>query len=246
VLQDKVVVITGSGQGIGKHAATTFAKEKAKVVIVDFNAELAKKTAGEIGKMTETMAIHADVRNEESVKKMVDEVIGRFGQIDVMMNNAAIVPHFAWNIPRWPLIADMPVEFWDRVLHTNLYGTFFGTKHVIPHMAKRKSGHIINLYGGGGVKPGGACTYMVTKDGIRTFSRYVAEEVRDSNICVVTFSPRVPIATETAPAEAIQRLPGPAVLGTGFVMCAQLPMAQSGKCFAYDNGKLVDETAREG
>ena len=87
MLQDKVVVITGSGQGIGKHAATTFAKEKAKVVIVDFNAELAKKTAGEIGKMTETMAIHADVRNEESVKKMVDEAIGRFGQIDVMMNN---------------------------------------------------------------------------------------------------------------------------------------------------------------
>ena len=165
MLQDKVVVITGSGQGIGKHAATTFAKEKAKVVIVDFNTELAKKTAGEIGQMTETMAIHADVRNEESVKKMVDEVIGRFGQIDVLMNNAAIVPHFAWNIPRWPLIADMPMEFWDRVVRTNLYGTFFGTKHVIPHMAKRKSGHIINLYGGGGVKPGGAATYMVTKDG---------------------------------------------------------------------------------
>ena len=173
-------------------------------------------------------------------------MINRFGQIDVMMNNAAIVPHFAWNIPRWPLIADMPLEFWDRVVKTNLYGTFFGTKHVIPHMAKRKSGHIINLYGGGGVKPGGAGTYMVTKDGIRTFSRYVAEEVRDANICVVTFSPRVPIATETAPEEALKRLPGPDVLGTGFVLCAQLPMEQSGKCFAYENGKLVDELAREG
>jgi NAD(P)-dependent dehydrogenase (short-subunit alcohol dehydrogenase family) len=172
---------------------------------------------------------------------MVDEVIDSFGQIDVMMNNAAIVPHFAWNIPRWPLIADMPLEFWDRVLHTNLYGTFFGTKHVIPHMTRQKAGHIINLYGGGG-----AGTYMVTKDGIRTFSRYVAEEVRDSNICVVTFSPRVPIATETAPAEAFKRLPGPEVLGQGFVLCAQLPMDQSGKCFAYDNGKLVNELAREG
>lgn len=246
MLQNKVVVITGSGQGIGKHAATTFANEKAKVVIADFNAELANRTAAELSSLTETVAIHTDVRNEESVKSLVDQVIKRFGQIDVMMNNAAIVPHFAWNIPRWPLIADMPVDFWNRVVQTNLYGTFFGTKHAIPHMAKRKSGHIINLYGGGGVKPGGACTYMVTKDGIRTFSRYVAEEVRDSNICVVTFSPRVPIATETAPAEAIQRLPGPDVLGTGFVLCAQLPMAQSGKCFAYDNGKLVDETAREG
>lgn len=246
MLQDKVVVITGSGQGIGKHAAKTFAHEKAKVVIADFNAELAKKTAAEIGQMTETIAVTADVRQEDSVRMLVDEVLSRFGRIDVLMNNAAIVPHFAWNIPRWPLIADMPVEFWDRVIQTNLYGTFFCTKHVIPHMAKQKSGHIINLYGGGGVKPGGACAYMVTKDGIRTFTRYVAEEVRDSNICVVTFSPRVPIATETAPDEALKRLPGPEILGQGFVLCAELPMEQSGKCFAYENGKLVVEGAREG
>ena len=246
MLRGKVVIITGSGQGIGKHAAKTFAQEKTKVVIADFNAELAKKTAQEIGQTTETMAVHVDVRDENSVKKMIDDVLSRFGQIDVMMNNAAIVPHFAWNIPRWPLIADMPAEFWDRVVHTNLYGTFFGTKHVIPHMAKRKSGHIINLYGGGGVRPGGAATYMVTKDGIRTFTRYVAEEVRDSNICVVTFSPRVPIATETAPEEALKRLPGPEILGQGFVLAAQLPMDQSGKCFAYENGKLVVELPREG
>jgi len=246
VLEGKVVVITGSGQGIGKHAARTFAQEKAKVVIADFNLDLAKKTAAEIGASTESIAIDTDVRSEDSVKKMIDEVIHRCGQIDIMMNNAAIVPHFAWNIPRWPLIADMPVDFWNRVIHTNLYGTFFGTKHVIPHMAKRKSGHIINLYGGGGVRPGGAATYMVTKDGIRTFTRYVAEEVRDDNICVVTFSPRVPIATETAPEEALRRLPGPEILGQGFVLCAQLPMAQSGKCFAYENGKLVDELPRDG
>ena len=246
MLEEKVVVITGSGQGIGKHAAKTFAQAKAKVVIADYNGELAKKTAAEIGATSESTAIVVDVREEDSVKSMIDQTMSRFGRIDVMMNNAAIVPHFAWNIPRWPPIADMPVEFWDRVIHTNLYGTFFGTKHVIPHMAKRKTGHIINLYGGGGVKPGGAGTYMVTKDGIRTFSRYVAEEVRDSNICVVTFSPRVPIATETAPEEALKRLPGPDILGQGFVLCAQLPMEQSGKCFAYENGKLVSELPREG
>ncbi|HEX2931285.1 MAG TPA: SDR family oxidoreductase [Candidatus Binatia bacterium] len=246
MLEGKVVVITGSGQGIGKHAAKTFAQERAKVVIADFSDELAKKTAGEISEVTESMAVHADVRDEASVKKLFEQVVNRFGQIDVLINNAAIVPHFAWNIPRWPLIADMPVDFWDRVIHTNLYGTFFGTKHVIPHMKQRKTGHIINLYGGGGVKPGGAVTYMVTKDGIRTFTRYVAEEVRDDNICVVTFSPRVPIATETAPEEAIKRLPGPEILGQGFVLAAQLPMDQSGKCFAHENGKLVEESAREG
>ena len=246
MLQDKVVVVTGAAQGIGKHAAKTFAEQKAKVVIADFNEELARKTAGELQRLTETVAIRADVRSEEDVKKMIDQVINRFGQIDVHINNAAIVPHFAWGIQRWPRISEMPMDFWNKVVQTNLYGTFLGTKHVIPHMEKRRSGHIVNLYGGGGLKPAGACTYMATKDAIRTFTRYVAEEVRDANICVLTFSPRVPIATESAPEEALKRLPGPEILGQGFVLAAELPMENSGQCFAHENGKLVREAAREG
>lgn len=246
MLEGKVVVITGSGQGIGKHAARTFAENKAKVVIADFDREKMQRSVIEIGKLTDTLGVHADVRDEASVIRMFEQAISRFGQIDVLINNAAIVPHFAWNIPRWPRVADMPMEFWSRVIHTNLYGTFLGTKHVIPHMEKRKSGHIINLYGGGGLTPAGACAYMVTKDAIRTFTRYVAEEVRESNICVVTFSPRVPIATETAPAEALERLPGPEVLGQAFVLAAELPMEKSGKCVAHENGRLVDELPREG
>jgi NAD(P)-dependent dehydrogenase (short-subunit alcohol dehydrogenase family) len=241
MLEGKIVVITGSAQGIGKHAAKTFAEQKAKVVIADFNEELAKNTAGELGQLTETFAARVDVRNEESVKGVIDQVIARFGQIDVMVNNAAIVPHFAWGIPRWPRIAEMPVEFWDRVIQTNLYGTYLGTKHVLPHMETRKSGHIINLYGGGGLQPAGACAYMATKDAIRTFTRYVAEEVRDSNVCVVIFSPRVPIVTESAPREAFSRLPGPEILGQGFVLAAQLPMDRSGEIFSFQEGKLINE-----
>jgi NAD(P)-dependent dehydrogenase (short-subunit alcohol dehydrogenase family) len=241
MLEGKIVVVTGSAQGIGKHAARTFAEQKAKVVIADCNEELAKKTAAELGQLTQTLAARVDVRDEESVAGLVDQVIGRFGQIDVMVNNAAIVPHFAWGIPRWPRIAEMPMEFWDRVIRTNLYGTFIGTKHVLPHMEKRKSGHVINLYGGGGLTPAGACAYMASKDAIRAFTRYVAEEVRSANICVVIFSPRVPIVTETAPAEAFERLPGPEILGQGFVLAAQLPMDQSGQIFSYQNDKLVNE-----
>ncbi len=246
MLKDKVVIVTGSGQGIGKHAAKTLAQEKARVVVADLNEENARKTAAELGKLTDTLALQVDVRNEESVKRMVDQVIQRFGQIDAHINNAAIVPHFAWGIPRWPRIAEMPMDFWNRVVQTNLYGTFLGTKHVLPHMEKRKSGHIVNLYGGGGLTPAGACTYMATKDAIRTFTRYVAEEVRESNVCVVTFSPRVPIATETAPQEALGRLPGPDVLGRAFALAIELPLEKSGQCFAYENGALVNESPREG
>jgi NAD(P)-dependent dehydrogenase (short-subunit alcohol dehydrogenase family) len=241
MLKDKVVVVTGSAQGIGKHAARTFAQEKSRVVIADFNEEQAKKTAAELGELTETFPVHLDVRDEASVGRLVDQVVKRFGTIDVHINNAAIVPHFAWGIPRWPRIADMPRDFWERVIQTNLGGTFLCTKYVLPVMEAKRSGHIINLYGGGGIKPAGACAYIVTKDAIRTFTRYVAEEVRESNVCVVIFSPRVPIVTESAPEEALKRLPGPEILGEGFVLAAQVPIGQSGEIFSFQNGKLVNE-----
>lgn len=241
MLEGKVVVVTGGGKGIGRHAAMTFAREKARVVIVDINQESLDKTARDLGALTETAAFNADIQSEDAVKGVFEQVAQRFGQVDVLVNDAAIVPHFAWGIPRWPLIRDMDKSFWDRVVQTNLGGTFLCTKHVIPYMEKQRSGHIINLYGGGGIKPGGACAYVVTKDAIWTFTRYVAEEVRESNICAVIFSPRVPIVTEGAPKEAFERLPTPEILGQGFVLAAQVPMAQTGQLFAYDSGKLVTE-----
>jgi NAD(P)-dependent dehydrogenase (short-subunit alcohol dehydrogenase family) len=241
MLEGKVVIVTGGAKGIGRHAAKTFAQEKTKVVIADIDKELLQKTSSELGQFTDTLGINVDVRNEDDVRRMVDQVADRFGQIDVLVNDAAIVPHFAWGIPRWPRIRDMEKDFWDRVVQTNLGGTFLCTKYVLPYMEARRSGHIINLYGGGGVKPPGACAYVVSKEAIRTFTRFAAEEVRESNVCVVTMSPRVPIATEGAPEEALRRLPGPEILGNGFVLAAQLPMDLSGQMFAYLDGKLVKE-----
>ncbi len=241
MLEGKVAIVTGGGKGIGRHAAKTFAQEKTKVVIADIDKELMQKTSSELGQFTDTLGINVDVRNEDDVRRMVDQVVKRFGQIDVLVNDAAIVPHFAWGIPRWPRIRDMEKDFWDRVIQTNLGGTFLCTKYVLPHMEARRSGHIINLYGGGGVKPPGACAYVVSKEAIRTFTRFAAEEVREANVCVVTISPGVPIATEGAPEEALRRLPGPEILGKGFVLAAQLPMDLSGQMFAYQDGKLVNE-----
>ena len=76
---------------------------------------------------------------------------------------------------------------------------------------------------------------------INTFTRFVAEELRESNVCVVIFSPRVPIATEGAPEEALSRLARPEVLGNGFVLAAQTPIESSGKIFPFQDGKLVDQ-----
>ena len=237
------VAVTGGTSGLGLAIVRKMHERGAQVAFVARRREGVDRVMREYPGV---QGIVGDVSNKDDIHRIAVQIVGLVGGLDVLINNAAIVPHFAWRIPRWPKIAEMPLEFWNNVVRTNLYGTFFGAKHVIPHMEKRRSGHIINLYGGGGLTPAGACTYMVTKDGIRTFTRYLAEEVRDANICVVTFSPRVPIATETAPQEARQRLPGPDILGQGFVLAAQLPLEQSGKCVAYENGKLVDEQARDG
>ncbi len=239
MLEAKVVIVTGGAKGIGRHAAKTFVQERWRVVIADMDKDWLQKTSSELGQLTDFVAIQTDVRNADEVKKMVDQVVNRFGRIDVLVNNAAIVPHFAWGIQRWPRIRDMDKGFWDRVIQTNLGGTFLCTKQVLPYMEMQRSGHIINLYGGGGIKPPGACAYMVTKEAIRKFTQYVAEEVRESNICVVIFSPRVPVATEDAPEEARRRLPGPEILGNGFVLASQLPLDCTGQCFAYEDGKLV-------
>jgi NAD(P)-dependent dehydrogenase (short-subunit alcohol dehydrogenase family) len=241
MLTDKVAVVTGGGQGIGKHAAKTLAQNGAKVVIADLNRETAEATAAELSTLSETLAHAVDVRDEADVEKMFATVIDRFGQVDVLVNNAGIVPHFRWGVPRWPQISDMPLDFWDSVIRTNLYGTFLCSKHAIPRMRERKSGHIINLYGGGGTKPAGALTYMVTKEAIRTLSLYLAEEVRESNICVVALSPRFAIATETAPEEAKKAMPGPDVLGDAFVLAAEASMDVSGQCVAHEDGRLVQE-----
>tara|TARA_R110000787_G_scaffold127104_12_gene238465 strand:+ start:3513 stop:4253 length:741 start_codon:yes stop_codon:yes gene_type:complete len=246
MLEGKIAVVTGGGQGIGKHAAKTLAEAGAKVVIADINKETAEEAAAELGAITETMAVTLDVREEDDVKGALDAVAAKFGSIDILVNNAGIVPHFRWGSPRWPRISDMPQDFWDRVVRTNLYGTFFCTKHAIPHIKARKGGHIVNLFGGGAPTPPGALTYMVTKNGIRTFTCFVAEEVREANICVVTFSPRFQIATETASETIRKELPGPEILGNAFVLAAQLPLEASGQCLAFEDGKLVPEAPMEG
>jgi 3-oxoacyl-[acyl-carrier protein] reductase len=239
-MHGKVVIVTGGAKGIGRYAAHTFAREGARVVIADIDVERLNKTLGELRERNaEAMALPIDVRDENDVRRMAHEAIDRFGQIDVLVNDAGIVPHFNWGIPRWSRVRFMDKSFWDSVIQTNLGGTFLCTKYVLPFMEARRSGHIINLWGGGRVENHGACTYVVSKDAIRTFTRFVAEEEREWNVCVVAFSPKQAIATEDAPEEARRRLPGPEILGNGFVLAAQASMELSGNTIEHQNGKLV-------
>jgi 3-oxoacyl-[acyl-carrier protein] reductase len=239
-MKGQVVIVTGGAKGIGRHAAQTFCRAGAKVVLADIDLERLHRTLTELREFhPDVMAVPADVRSELDVRHMVHQVIDRLGKIDALVNDAGIVPHFNWGVPRWARVRLLDKSFWDSVIQTNLGGTFLCTKYVLPFMEERRSGHIVNLWGGGKAQNHGACAYVVSKDAIRTFTRFVAEEEREWNICLLAFSPRQAIATEDAPEEARKRLPGPEILGNGFVLAAQAAMELTGKTVEYKDGSLV-------
>ena len=239
-MQGKVVIVTGGAKGIGRYAAHTLAKAGAKVVLADADAERLHKTSRELKELgAEPLALPTDVRDEKDVRRMVHETADCFGQIDALINDAGIVPHFNWGIPRWPRVRNLSFDFWNSVIQTNLGGTFLCSKYVVPFMEERRSGNIVNLWGGGRPENHGAAAYVVSKDAIRTFTKYIAEEEREWNVCAVAFSPKQAIATEDAPEEARKRLPGPESLGNGFVLAAQAGMEMTGKTVEHRDGKLV-------
>ena len=236
-MNGKVVVVTGGAMGIGRHIAKTFAQAGAKVAIADIASM--DEVADEIRALkAEVLPVRCDIRLEHEVKAMVDHAIRRFGRIDVLVNNAGVVTHFQWGNPRWPLIKDQDKSFWDNVLNTNLNGTFLCCKHVIPHMERQGGGHIINFGQSGHANSIGACVYGVSKAAIQKFSQYLASEVKDQKIVVLSMSPGTAIVGEYGPDKARERLPGPEVVGNTFVEAAEQGMEHSGKQVTVRNGRL--------
>src|SRR5438876_7949680 len=158
-LDGRVAVITGSAKGIGRMVARTVAGEGATVVLADVDEARLKDTAGEIG--ASALAVPTDVRSEDSVRQAMARAAEHFGGIDILVNDAGIVPHFNWGVPKWPRIRDMEQSFWQRVQEVNLGGTFLCTKHALPHIERRGGGHIVNLHGGGGLF---SVAYTTTKE----------------------------------------------------------------------------------
>jgi NAD(P)-dependent dehydrogenase (short-subunit alcohol dehydrogenase family) len=137
-LRDKVTLITGAGSGIGKSTALLFANEGAVVVVNDLSEEKGIETVQEIEKAGGFATfIQADVTNPSSVQSMVNRVIGQFGRIDVLFNNAGIS-----GVGR---LHEIEVDDWDRIMSVNVKGVYLPSKFVLPFMMEKNSGSIINM-----------------------------------------------------------------------------------------------------
>jgi NAD(P)-dependent dehydrogenase (short-subunit alcohol dehydrogenase family) len=139
-LQDKVSIITGGASGMGRVAARMFAAEGAQVVVADVTEPAAQSVVDEITAAGgRAIAVAADVSREADAKRMVDAAVDAFGRVDVLYNNAGIMPEADHSV------IDTSVDDWDRVMAVNVRGVFLGCKYAIPKMVEQGSGSVINI-----------------------------------------------------------------------------------------------------
>ena len=183
LLQDRVVIITGAGRGIGKAAALKFAAEGASVAVVSRTLSQLEEVAEAITSQGGKAApVQADVSIESQVQEMVRRVLQAFGRIDVMVNNAALPG------PEKPLV-ELEMSEWDIPLGINLRGSVMCSKYVLPHMFEQGSGNIINVSSTAGRRGmAGRTHYSSSKSGVIGFTQALAMEVGPRNVrvnCIV-------------------------------------------------------------
>src|ERR1035437_478003 len=187
-LKDKVAIITGGAEGIGKAYALGFAKEGAKIVVADINLP-ASKTLVEVLKSqgNDALAVKTDASSVADTENMVEKTLNKFGKVDILINNAAVFQRVAAvRKPVWELD---PADF-EKVIKVNITGVFLCCRAVLPHMIKQKSGKIINIASSLAFQGAANLShYATSKGGVVTFTRSVAREVGQFNINVNSLCP---------------------------------------------------------
>ena len=180
-IADKVVVITGASSGLGEATARLLAGHGAKVVLGARRIDRLRALAKEL-KLPETAVMQTDVTDRRQVKRLVDHAVSTHGRIDVIINNAGLMPQSP--------LDRLKIDDWDRMIDVNVKGVLYGIAAALPHMERQKSGHIINVSSVAGhkVRPGGA-VYSATKHAVRVISEGLRQEVKPHNIRTTIISP---------------------------------------------------------
>ena len=171
-LDGKVAIITGGGGGIGRAMALTFAREGAKVTVVDNREEMATQTLREVeGMGGDGVALRVDVTNDGEVRGMVGQTVDRFDQVDILVNNAGIFAVYTTET--------CPEEEWDRIFNVNIKGVFLCSRAVMGPMRERKTGSIINM-SSLAAKTGGLAAgppYSASKAAVSCYTWSLAKEL---------------------------------------------------------------------
>ncbi|MFA6350151.1 MAG: 3-oxoacyl-[acyl-carrier-protein] reductase [Candidatus Omnitrophota bacterium] len=182
-LKDRVALVTGAAQGIGREIALAFAREGADVIVGDVNLEKASATAKEIEALgRKALAIELNVTDSKKVDEVINKILDKFAKIDILINNAGITKD--------GLLLRMKEEDWDAVISVNLKGTFLCTKAVSRVMLKQHSGKIVNIASIIGIMGNaGQANYAASKAGIIALTKTTAKEFASRNINVNAVAP---------------------------------------------------------
>jgi NADP-dependent 3-hydroxy acid dehydrogenase YdfG len=188
-IKDKVVVITGASSGLGEATARHLAQQGAQLVLGARRQDRIQALAKELtGSGSKAVAVTMDVTDRQQVQKLVDTAVESFGRVDVMINNAGLMPQ--------ALLERLQVDEWERMIDVNLKGVLYGIAAALPIMKQQKSGHFINVSSVAGHKVGpGFAVYAATKFAVRALSEGLRQEVKPYNIRTTVISPGA-VATE--------------------------------------------------
>ncbi len=186
-LQDQVAIVTGAAKGMGEAVCLKLASEGADVTLTAREVPPLDTVAREIEALgRRALVVPTDVRDEDSVRRMVERTLDAFGKIDILVNMAGITG------PIETPVQDVKVEDWDEVLAVNLRGTFLCVKHVLPAMLARRRGKIVNIAGTSGLRGYKLRSpYASSKWAVRGFTRTVALEAGPYNVNVNCVAPGI-------------------------------------------------------
>jgi len=188
-IEGKVVVITGASSGLGEATARLLSAQGASVVLGARRIDRLRVLADELSRRGgKALAVPTDVIQCDQVKRLVDAAVQTYGRIDVMINNAGLMPQ--------ALLERLKIDEWNQMIDVNIKGVLYGIAAALPHMKQQKAGHFINVSSVAGHRVGpGFAVYAATKYAVRALSEGLRQEVKPYNIRTTVISPGA-VATE--------------------------------------------------